>query len=357
MENVLLQLADAADYPAFCAGQDGEILYANRAAEEQWPVWQGCTLPELLPEFFAGGEYRPYFRYFGSCHIFSALGGWKLEVLRFKDAFFCRVLPESQLEGLPESWAEDELERIRTEVLSIVRQRSSIEDILLDENVTVEQIYLPLTDILSAGDSSCRRISLSCNRLEAGRLNPERYPPQQVDLTDALSRLVHEIRVELPGLKAPVRAELPDYPVVARLSWPLLRRAILETIRCSEGLSQEKEGSTVFGITLTAERENAVVTLSDNYSGLPSPENPGKDGNPPYRSWAYARRLVEMMGGTLKMSETPYGDRAMEMRFPLSDEALPRSAKVLTFRSENGYRLSDRMVLSDPMIYLENFSD
>ena len=47
----------------------------------------------------------------------------------------------------------------------------------------------------------------------------------------------------------------------------------------------------------------------------------------------------------------------MEMRFPLSDEALPRSAKVLTFRSENGYRLSDRMVLSDPMIYLENFSD
>ena len=210
MENVLLQLADAADYPAFCAGQDGEVLYANRAAEEQWPVWQGCTLPELLPEFFAGGEYRPYFRYFGSCHIFSALGGWKLEVLRFKDAFFCRVLPESQLEGLPESWAEDELERIRTEVLSIVRQRSSIEDILLDENATVEQIYLPLTDILSAGDSSCRRISLSCNRLEAGRLNPERYPPQQVDLTDALSRLVHEIRVELPGLKAPVRAELPD---------------------------------------------------------------------------------------------------------------------------------------------------
>ena len=64
MENVLLQLADAADYPAFCAGQDGEVLYANRAAEEQWPVWQGCTLPELLPEFFAGGEYHPYFRYF-----------------------------------------------------------------------------------------------------------------------------------------------------------------------------------------------------------------------------------------------------------------------------------------------------
>ena len=55
MENVLLQLADAADYPAFCAGQDGEVLYANRAAEEQWPVWQVCPLPELLPEFFVGG--------------------------------------------------------------------------------------------------------------------------------------------------------------------------------------------------------------------------------------------------------------------------------------------------------------
>ena len=270
------------------------------------------------------GEYRPYFRYFGSCHIFSALGGWKLEVLRFKDAFFCRVLPESQLEGLPESWAEDELERIRTEVLSIVRQRSSIEDILLDENVTVEQIYLPLTDILSAGDSSCRRISLSCNRLEAGRLNPERYPPQQVDLTDALSRLVHEIRVELPGLKAPRPggaaglsgcgpAELAAPAAGNPRDHPLFGR----------GSPRRRKAPPSSASPSRPRGENALVTLSDNYSGLPSPENPGKDGNPPYRSWAYARRLVEMMGGTLKMSETTYGDRAMEMRFPLSDEALP----------------------------------
>ena len=356
MIELTTQIAAAVGYPAFSVDTDGLIRYANDAARELWPACEMEPLPDLLPDFFMAGEYRPDFRFFQSHHNFYNVSGQKLEVIRFDDRFFCRILPAPQLEPMEESGAEDELEQIRRSVLSIVRQGSSIEDFLNDNDSVNTGLFTPVVDKIFSNDINCRRIILSCNRLEAASISPDRYPPQTVDLTDSLSRLVHEICTDLPGLKAPVRAQLPEHPVVIKANWPLLRRVILEAVRCSEGAAEEQEGSMVFGISLSVEGDNALITLSDNYSGLPDPENPRRGPDAPYTSWVYIRRLVEMMDGNLKAAETPYGDRALEIRFPLDLEGLPRSGKVLTFQSGSGYRVNDRMVLSDPLIYLEKFS-
>lgn len=357
MLKLINQLAAAADVPAFTADTAGRVLFANEAAEEEYPFWEGTTLTELMPEFFAEGVYRPDYRYFGSHHDFDNHRGQELEMVRFQDLFLCRIFSVPVKEQLSESGVEDELEQIRFAVLSITRVGSSLEDTMLDKNSQDPSVYIPVTDHIYESDVSCRRVILSCNRLEAQFGSPDRYPPQEVDLNDAITRLVLEVRTALPGLKYPVRAQLPDEMVSARANWPLLRRVILEAARCSAAAAGEREGSMVFGITLSADEETAIIVLSDNYSGIPSPQDHRGGLDSPYSSWLYIHNLVQWMGGTLSETVTPYGDRALEIRLERCDDEFLLSGRVIAFHAENSYRVQERITLSDPLIYLEKFSE
>ena len=354
MIQLLIPIAEAMEEPALCARLDGTAVYLNPAACRVWPVWEGMALPDFAPEFFSEGQFRPDFRYLDSHQCFYA-GREMLEVERYADAFLCRLLPSSRVEKLVETGLEDEMEIARASARGSIREGALIEDNIIDDQLASSGLYLRVADGLDMSGRFCRRVALACNRTQLFLSGPGQFPAQTVDLTGALEQLAGEIRADLPGLPSPVEAILPGHPVAVRVNWTLLRQTVLEAARSAIGAAQRADGTMVFGIGLKQEDGEAVVTFSDNYSGLPGPDDGRPGPGVSYSSWNYIRRAAVLMGASLKQTETPYGDRALELRLPVLAEGLPRSSKVLLFGAGRAYRAADRISFTDPAIYLGKF--
>ena len=354
MIQMLVPIAEALKEPALCARLDGTAAYLNPAARRIWPVWEGLPLPDLAPEYFSEGQFRPDFRYLGSHQCFYG-GREMLEVERYGDAYLCRLLPSARVEKPIETGLEDEMVIARASARDSIREGSSIEDGVIDDLSAGSALYSLVADRLHTSGSYCRRVALACNRAMLFLSEPGQFPAQTVDLTAALQQLTDEIHTELPRLSSPVEAILPEQPVAVRVNWPLLRQTVLETARSAIGAAKRADGTMVFGIGLREQDGEAVVTFSDNYSGLPG-QGDGRPGpGVSYSSWNYIRRAAELMGASLRQTETPYGDRALELRLPVLTDGLPHSSRVLLFGAGRAYRVEDRILFTDTSIYLETF--
>ena len=211
-----------------------------------------------------------------------------------------------------------------------------------------------LGDTVRAGTLSARQIILGCNRLEISYLSDfSLYPPQRVELCDALQKLVSDIKNAVPYLHMSVEAETGNRELCISVNWELFRRMMLEAARMAAAAAARRSGTTVLGIALSSQEDMAVITLSENSYLLPD------DDTPPVRlnreePMRFIRRVVAYYHGSVTLGETAVGDELTRLSFPL----LPLDGQptgILQLRSRSEYHL--RKVASDVLVYLESFSD
>ncbi len=364
--NKLVQILSEIDgTPSFCIDVSGTILAASKTALEMFPDCIGQSLSALLPEFFPE-KYPPDFTAYDYHHTLWARDGRRLDISRFDDILYCRLLPKSaglweNLE-LPGTVREESLNRIRTSVKKTLGGNSSIEDVFSDLDLFDKNLYRNVTDALYVSNVNCRKICLACNRIEMeSEFSADRFPPQRVPLTDALMDLVHDIRISLPGLHIQVREALPPYPITVQVNWELLQRVILEIIRHSAFAAQGRPGSTVLGIDLRETSTQCIIRLSDNYSGISTPDDRTGQVDYPKQIYRYIRRVMAYFGGDAAVTETDFGDNAIELTLPL----LPDSHAVMfAVASPSDYVHAsafsgsyERLNLLPILIYLEEFAD
>lgn len=365
MNKLAQTLCETDGIPSFCADLSGTILSANQAALELLPDCVGQTIDLVLPEFYPN-KYPLDLASFDYHHTLRAKNGKRLDISRFDDILLCRLLPEipalqDDLDRLPEAVREANLDQIRASVEKALRSHSLIEDVFSDLDLFDKKIYQEVTDTLYESNSSCRRICLACDRLEmTEEPSTDRYPPQRVILTDALWNLVHSIRVSLPGLAMQVRENLPPYPIAVRANWELLQRAILEIIRHSAAAANKRSGSTVFGVELLETKDSCIIRLSDNYSGMLSPDDEQEGEENPARIYRYIERVMAYFGGSVNAVRTDSGDNALDLALPLQPDSYTASFAFTkdmdAIHASLLYEPYEKQNLSAPLIYLEEFA-
>ena len=128
-----------------------------------------------------------------------------------------------------------------------------------------------------AGTLSARQIILGCNRLEISYLSDfSLYPPQRVELCDALQKLVSDIKNAVPYLHMSVEAETGNRELCISVNWELFRRMMLEAARMAAAAAARRSGTTVLGIALSSQEDMAVITLSENSYLLPDDDTPSR---------------------------------------------------------------------------------
>lgn len=359
MNQLTLILSEMDNIISFGTDLSGTILAASKPAAKAYPDCIGMSLTAVLPQYF-DPEYPPVFSAFDYHHTLRTKGGSRLDISRFGDSLLFRELPAAEepqldLEKLPDEVYAASLEQIRLAVESAVHSHSAVEDVFNDLDLYNAQDYKTVTDSLRDANMDCRRICLACNRLEMAEPLTELYPPQRVVLTEALWELTHSIRVDLPGLAMPVREMLPPYPVTVQVNWELLRRAILEVVRHSAAVSGKREGTTVFGIHLLEQKDTCTIRLSDNYSGILSPDDEQTGEENPARIYRYVEKVMACFGGSVSPSQTDYGDRALDLILPLGAGFSPAD-NAFTLHAGNSYKSYEEQNLSAPLIYLEEFA-
>ena len=359
MNQLIQTLSAMDDVISFGTDLSGSILAASKPAVKVHPACIGMPLQAVLPQYF-DPKFPPDFAAFDYHHTLRAKNGGRLDISRFGDTLLCRELPAEDipfdLTQLPEQVRAASLEQIRASIEKAIRSHSVIEDVFSDLDFYSRKDYQTVTDTLRDSNMSCRKVYLACNRLEmAEAFSPDRYPPQRVVLTEALWELVHSIRVELPELAMPVREELPPYPVAVRANWELLRRAVLEIIRHSAAAAAKREGSTVFGIELLEQKDTCTIRLSDNYSGMLSPDGEQQGEESPARIYRYIERIMAYFGGSIVSTKTDFGDNALDLILPLQPDSY-KTDLPFTLYAGNSYKSYEEQNLSAPLVYLEDFS-
>ena len=362
MLQIISQLVDQESVPTCCIDKNGMILHANSAALDISPACTTMCLSDFLPDFFPADGFQPDYEQFASQQTLLDSSGNRLELCRFGDWFLCRVQPPAELKNAPFADGTAEVARIRQAAVSLLHHNSSAEDQLYDmyEDFEREQavsLCRTMTGSLHTGSMDARRIILGCNRLEISYLGSFFiYPPQRVDLGDALTTLVGDIRERLPGLKMSVETAFDPVPMLVSINWELFRRALLEAFRMAAVSAEQRNGTTIFGVTLTREKKTVVITLSENTYLLPDendlpPEKTGRE-----ESMLFIRRVVGYYHGEVTTGETSTGDDQMQIRLP----ALPfekNTAPTLMVHSKLEYNYTDRVMTSDVLVYLEPFAD
>ncbi len=370
MLDLIGQLADQERVPACCIDRTGLIRYANDAAFALSPLCTTMFLTEFLPEFFPFGDYQPDYPHFSSQQTLFDWEGRRLELCRFGDWFLCRLQPPAVQNDAPPSGSAGEIQRIRRAASDLLNDHSENEDrvYLLHQQLSdhLEQTVKEsekaetmdacreLGDTVRAGTLSARQIILGCNRLEISYLSDfSLYPPQRVELCDALQKLVSDIKNAVPYLHMSVEAETGNRELCISVNWELFRRMMLEAARMAAAAAARRSGTTVLGIALSSQEDMAVITLSENSYLLPD------DDTPPVRlnreePMRFIRRVAAYYHGSVSQGETATGDELTRLSFPL----LPLDGQptgILQLRSRSEYHL--RKVASDVLVYLESFSD
>lgn len=364
MQQIIFQLVDHETVPACCIDKTGMILHANSAALDISPLCTTMYLSEFLPDFFPADGFQPDYEQFASQQTLLDGSGNRLELCRFGDWFLCRIQPavESKNGAAPYTDGTAEVARIRQAAVNLLQHNSSAEDQLYDmyedfERKQAVSLCKTMTGSLHTGSMDARRIILGCNRLEISYLGSFfLYPPQRIDLGDALMTLVSDIRERLPGLKMTVETEIDPLPMSVSINWELFRRALLEAFRMAAVSAEHRNGTTVFGVMLTREKKSAVITLSENTYLLPA-----KDDLPPEKvsreeSMLFIRRVVEYFHGEVTTGETSTGDDQMQIRLPI----LPferNTAPTLMVHNRTKYNYTTRVMTSDVLVYLESFTE
>lgn len=365
MNKLIQALSETDRIPSFCINLSGTILSANESALEISPNCIGQTIDLAFPEF-CPNKYPLDLSAFDYHHTLRAKGGKRLDISRFDDILLCRLLPEipalqDNLDRLPEAVREASLDQIRTSVEKALRSHSLIEDVFSDLDLFDPKTYQEVTDTLNQSNSSCRKICLACDRLEmTEELSPDRYPPQRIVLTDALWNLVHSIRVSLPGLAMQIREDLPPYPIAVRANWELLQRVILEIIRHSAAAAGKRAASTVFGVELLETKESCIIRLSDNCSGILSPDEEHEGEENPARIYRYMERIMAYFSGSATAARTDSGDNAIDLTLPLQPDsytaAFAFTRDIDSLHNNILYESYEKQNLSAPLIYLEEFA-
>lgn len=364
MLQIISLLVDNESVPACCIDKTGMILHANSAALDITPVCTTMFLSEFLPNFFPTDGVQLDYEQFASQQTLLDGSGNRLELCRFGDWFLCRLQPPVELNNdtPPYSDGTAEVARIRQAAVSLLHHNSSAEDQLYDmyedfERKQAVSLCQTMTGSLHVGAMDARRIILGCNRLEISYLGSFfPYLPQRVDLGEALTVLVGDIRERLPGLKMTIEMEIDSVPVIVSVNWELFRRALLEAFRIAAIGAQRRKGTTVFCVTLKREKKSTVITLSENTYLLPAKDDPPPEKSDREESMMFIRRVVGYFHGEVTTSETSTGDDQMQIRFPI----LPfekNTPPTLMIHSKLEYNYTARVLTSDVLVYLETFSD
>ena len=372
MLDLIAQLVDQEKVLACCIDKTGLIRHANDAAFAISPLCTTMFLSKFLPEFFPSDDYQPDYARFASQQTLMDSQGRRLELFRFGDWFLCRLQPpiDWKTDPAPSGDGSNEVERIRRAAVDLLQNnsenedrvyflyeeiRDKLEDEWKNKNQAINACHL-LNDSIYSGSLNARQVILSCNRIEISYLNNfSLYPPQRVDLSDALTKLVGEIKTEAPGLKMAVEAEIDPVVTFVSINRELLRWVLLEAARMAAVSAIQRGGTTVFGIVMTREKGWAVITLSENTYLLTD------DAHIPQRlsreeSMRFIHRVVTYYHGEVILGETSVGDEQMQIRFPLLPDQ-DKAAPTLLLRTKSDYHYQKRVMCSDILIYLENFSN
>ncbi|MEV4093113.1 ATP-binding response regulator [Streptosporangium saharense] len=205
---------------------------------------------------------------------------------------------------------------------------------------------------------------LDMAKAQAGRLDPQ---PSQVDLVALAERLrmaLHPTggaRVRLTTRIAPeAREMLVDEMMLTRVLRNLLSNALKFT----------EEGEVALDVGFDAATHEVVLLVTDTGIGVPE-EHQERVFEEFYQvpgpiqvrtkgtglGLPYARRLVEAMGGTLRLSSAAGEGTTVTVRLPSRDDGVPAIGRVLVADDDAEFRATVRRMLSGVAAHVDEAAD
>ncbi|MEV7007887.1 ATP-binding protein [Streptosporangium sp. NPDC051022] len=205
---------------------------------------------------------------------------------------------------------------------------------------------------------------LDMAKAQAGRLDPQPAPVDLVALAERLRMTLHPTT----GSRVSLTVRIAD-DVVEMLADEVMLTRVLRNL-LANALKFTEEGEVGLDVSLDAATHEVVFRVSDTGIGVPEEHQervfeefyqvPG-----PLQVRAkgtglglpYARRLVEAMGGTIRLTGAPGEGTTATVRLPNRNGRMPVIDRVLVADDDGEFRATVQRMLSGVAVHIDEASD